>query len=103
MLTRAYVTNPIPVRTAMTTPTALTVLAASTAANKTLIGSVTPAADAVWTLGLLAGGVGPDGRARDDDAGVDAHPAAVHGEREAVEASRGRATLLLPVAVVLRP
>ena len=39
-------------------------------------------ADAVGTLGLLAGGVGADGRPRDDDAGVD-------DERSAARIDRG--------------
>src|SRR5687767_13437341 len=86
----------------MTTPTAFTVVAATTVLKRRVIGLVLSPADAVGTLGLLAGGVGADRRARDDDRGVHVHPPAGDRQREAVHATRRRAALLLPVAVVLR-
>src|SRR5687768_3190411 len=60
-------------------------------------------AQAVGTLGLLAGGVGADGRTLDDGPGVDHELAARrHLHREAVHAPGGRTALLLPHLVVLR-
>src|ERR1700688_3612943 len=58
---------------------------------------------AVRALGLLAGGVGTDGRPDEHGLGVNADGAVtVDGEREAVEPARRRAALLLADAVVLR-
>src|SRR3954447_18192919 len=87
---------------AISPPMAETVLVASTGRTRDVMSVVLPAADAVRTLGLLAGGVGADRRALDDLAGVHADVAAALGDREAVEAARRRAALLLAVAVVLR-
>src|SRR5882724_3587615 len=64
--------------------------------------SSTGASDAVRALSLLAGGVGADRRALDDDPGVDRHLAACDVGREAVETSGGRAALLLADPAVLR-
>src|SRR5436190_4994941 len=95
----------MPVTTAITTPTAFTVVAATTAPmNRDVIGLMLRGADAVGTLGLLAGGVGAD-RWAGDDLGrrrVDGDLATLHGEREPIQTSWGRTALLLAVAVVLR-
>src|SRR5215203_114035 len=60
-----------------------------------------PAADAVGAVQLLAGGVGPPGRAGDDLGGVDHDLAARRLDGEAVEAARGRSLLVLAGLVVL--
>src|SRR5581483_3537465 len=57
---------------------------------------------AMRALGLLAGGVGTDGRALHDLLGVHHDLTALHAHREAVKPARGRATLLLAHPVVLR-
>src|SRR5688572_28510670 len=57
---------------------------------------------AVRPLGLLAGGVGADGRPLDEGGRVDAEDAAAHLDAEHVEAARRRAALLLTDPVVLR-
>src|SRR5207342_259809 len=59
------------------------------------------ASDTGRSLGALAGGVGADGRADDDLAGVDDDVAAGDLEPEAVEAAGRRATALLADPVVL--
>src|SRR5688572_22666491 len=97
-----YATAPMPTRTEMTTPTAFTVVAATTVLRRRFIGSVLSRAYAVGARGLLAGGVRADGRTRDDDRGVHADLPTGDRQREAVEPARCRAALLLAVAVVLR-
>src|SRR3954468_2647606 len=57
---------------------------------------------AVRTLGLLAGGVGPDRRTDDLNARVHGDDPLGDFDGEAVEPARCRATLLLSDAVVLR-
>src|SRR5215217_1961240 len=66
-----------------------------------LIGSGLPAADAVGPVQLLAGGVGPPGRAGDHLGGVDDDLAALNGDGEAVQPARGRPLLVLAGLVVL--
>src|SRR5689334_164567 len=56
---------------------------------------------AVGAFGLLAGGVGPDGRALDNDLGVDDDEAVFDCHAEAVEAAGGGAAHLLPHPAVL--
>src|SRR4029453_7800473 len=66
-----------------------------------LIPQAPPAVDAVGAVQLLAGGVGPAGRAGDDLGGVDHDLAARRLDGEAVEAARGRSLLVLAGLVVL--
>src|SRR3954469_7862716 len=63
-----------------------------------------PAPDAVRTFGLLSGRVGTDRGALDDAGGAGVHRDGLAGDlrREAVEAARRGAALLLTNAVVLR-
>ena len=57
--------------------------------------------DAVRSLGLLAGGVRPDGRALNDRAGIDSQDAVADRHSETIHATWRRASSFLPNLVVL--